>query len=378
MKNKKTKLFMLFLFFMLPSLYGQNLYFPEYRRQAALIASAMDDSALAAQVLITGIEGRYSLSPAMRTLLQRIPAGAVMLFGYNLDTSKDAIKSLLEETVNLITANSQIAPFIAVDHEGGRVHRFGDIVQPLPSAYSFWHLAQRAGSGFAIREAENLYRRSAEEISALGINMVFAPVAEILYDENSWFLGDRSYGPDIYFAEAAASSYIRAMYAHGIASVLKHFPGNTSVDPHLWVSSLNLDRAALNHIVRPFAAIINELSPSAVMVSHVIVPALDSSINASLSQAVIQDWLRMELGFNGIVIADDLSMGAIEVIDPIVAAIYALNAGVDMIMVWPHNINAVHRAILGALQNGSLSRQRLMQAVENIITEKLRYGLITF
>ena len=368
---------MLFLFFMLPSLYGQNLYFPEYRRQAALIASAMDDNALAAQVLITGIEGRYSLSPAMVTLLQRIPAGAVMLFGYNLDTSKETITELIRETSSLIRANTQISPFIAVDHEGGAVHRFGDIIQRLPSPYSFWQLAFRAGSVMAIREADILYRLSAAEIKGLGINMVFGPVAEILSSDNRYFLDTRSYGPDIGFTRAVASSYIRAMDAHGIASVIKHFPGNTSVDPHLQLSSLNLDRAALNYIVEPFVAIINELSPSAVMVSHVVVPALDPHVNASLSSAVIQDWLRTELGFSGIVIADDLSMGAIADIDPIDAAIDALNAGVDMIMVWPANLRAVHSAILAALQNGRLSRQRLIEAIENILTEKLRYGLIT-
>ena len=342
---------------------------------AASVTASMDNSALAAQVLMTGIDGRGALTPAMRALLTRIPAGGVMLFGFNLNTPKDDVIRLLAETSALITSGAGVPPFMAVDHEGGAVHRFGQGVQRLPSAYSFWELRQTEGRDAALARAETLYSRSAAEIRELGITMVLAPVVEPLNSENRAFLGTRSYGYDPEFVEAAASIFIRSMRDSGISSVVKHFPGNTGADPHFYDSILYADRAALDEMVLPFAGIIRSLSPSSVMLSHVVVPAVDNR-NASLSRIVIEDWLRGELGFEGIAMADDFTMAAVanSGISPANAAVLALNAGIDMIMVWPRDLSATHAAILNALNTGSLSRERLQEAVKRIITEKSLYG----
>jgi len=181
----------------------------DYLKQAqssasAEIAATLDDSDLAAQVLLTGIDGKAALTPAMRSILERIPAGGIMLFKNNLDTSKAEVKKLLSETALLVAARTGIVPFMAVDHEGGLVHRFGPGVMKLPSAFSFWELAQREGQDAAIEKAGTLYRRSAEEIRSLGITMVLGPVAETLDDDNRVFLQTRSYGPDPAFVQAAA------------------------------------------------------------------------------------------------------------------------------------------------------------------------------
>ena len=350
---------------------------PAFREQAAEIAASLDDSALAAQVLLTGIEGRASLSPAMRSLLSRIPAGGIMLFRGNLNTPKEDVRSLLSETVDLVTARTGIPPFMAVDHEGGLVHRFGPGVLRLPSAYSFWELAQAEGWGAALALAETLYRRSAQEIRDLGITMVLAPVVEPLNDDNRLFLTTRSYGSDPDFVQAIGSVFVKSMDAAGIASVLKHFPGNTAADPHYADSVLPASRAALDEMVTPFAGIIRDLSPASVMLSHVVIPAVDGR-NASLSRAVIEDWLRGELGFEGIAMADDFAMAAVAArgISPGDATVEALNAGMDMVMTWPQSIDAVHAAILEALAAGQLPRERLLQAAERVIAEKIRFGLI--
>jgi len=313
----------------------------------------------------------------MRALLHRIPAGGIMLFGYNLNTSKEEVKRLLSETSGLVAARAGIPPFMAVDHEGGLVHRFGPGVQRLPSAYSFWELAQREGRDAALTRAETLYSRSAREIRELGITMVLAPVAETLNEDNRLFLTTRSYGSDPEFTEAAASVFIKAMDAAGIASVVKHFPGNTSADPHYDDSTLRADRAALDEMARPFAGIIRSLSPPSVMLSHVVVPALDNR-NSSLSRIVIEDWLRGELGFDGIAMADDFAMAAVAAtgLSPGAAAVQALNAGIDMIMTWPRDLSAIHAAILAALRDGRLPRERLLEAAQRIIAEKIRYGII--
>jgi beta-glucosidase-like glycosyl hydrolase len=131
-------------------------------------------------------------------------------------------------------------------------------------------------------------------------------------------------------------------------------------------------------MIQPFAALMGHTPPPALMVSHVVVPAWDEERNASLSPRIIQDRLRGALGFTGIIMGDDFSMQAVassglSAEDAVVAA---LNAGVDMVMTWPRNLWSVHRAILTALHEGHLPRERLRQAVERILTQKFRYGLI--
>ena len=344
---------------------------------AASIAASLDDNALSAQLLLAGIDGRGSLTAAMRSLLEKTPAGGIMLFRYNLDSPKEDVKKLLSESSGLIAQKTGIPPFVAVDHEGGLVNRFNSDVEKLPSAFSFWELAEKEGRDEALARAESLYSRSAKEIRELGINMVFGPVAEILNDDNKQFLETRSYGNDTDFTIAAASAYIKSIEQEGIASVVKHFPGNSAADPHTGASSLTAGKAALDEMVKPFMAIIGSLAPPAIMISHAVVPAIDSK-NSSLSQAVIDLWLRGELGFTGIVIADDFSMGAVAAagISPARAAVEALNAGVDMIMAWPKDLAAIHEAILEALLSGQLKRERLLEAAERVISTKLRYRML--
>ena len=349
-----------------------------YREQAARIAASLDDASLAAQVLLTAIDGKASLTPAMRSLLERFPAGGIMLFRYNLDTTKAEVKALLSQASALVAGKAGIPPFMAVDHEGGLVQRFGPGVAKLPPALSFWELAGKEGRDVALANAQILYSLSAAEIRELGITLVLGPVAETLNQDNRLFLDTRSYGPDPDFVRDAASVFIRSMDAQGIACALKHFPGNTAADPHSGASQLNAGKTALDEMVKPFAALIRGLSPSAVMVSHVTVPALDKAAISSLSRPVIEGWLRGELGFDGIVLADDFSMGAVAALglSPAAAAVEALNAGVDMIMTWPRTIASVHGSIMQALKEGRLSRDRLAEAASRVIAEKIRYHLV--
>jgi beta-N-acetylhexosaminidase len=372
--------FFLLITLICPGLFSQTTAVADsalYSKQAAEIAASMSDSVLAAQVLLAGIDGKTRLTPAMRSILERVPAGGVVLFSYNLDTPKEDVKKLLEETTSLVKAGAGIAPFVAVDHEGGVVHRFGPGVEKLPSAFSFWELAQKEGREASLARAETLYRRSAQEIRELGITMVLGPVAETLNNENQRFLETRSYGSDHEFTAAAASAFIKSMNASGIASAVKHFPGNGAADPHDKGASIGASKTLLDEMVRPFADLIRSLNPPTIMLSHVMVPALDSQKNASLSSIVIKDWLRGELGFRGIVLADDFSMGAVAArgLSPGAAAVEALNAGVDMIIVWPRDVIAVHASILNAVRERRVSRERLVEAVSRIITEKLRYDI---
>jgi beta-N-acetylhexosaminidase len=373
------------------------------RRQAARIAASLDDRLLAAQVICGGIDGSGSLGADMRAILEECPPGGILLFRYNLNAEKDHVRAFLAECTALVAAAASglsfdpavaensaapetggaaetvhIPPLIAVDHEGGAVFRFGPGVARLPAAGSYGELAREEGRERALALVEADARRSALEIRDLGVTLNLAPLAEPLTPENRAFLEDRSYGDDAAFVEAAAAAFIRGMAAGGIGCAVKHFPGTAGLDPHLAPSTLAGDRDSLAVLTRPFANLIRAGTVSALMISHSRVPAWDGENIASLSAAVIGGWLRGELGFTGMVIADDFSMAAASAagLSPEAAALKSLAAGADMVIVWPGNIRRTHRVLLAALRNGSLPRERLREAAERIIGEKIRLGII--
>jgi beta-N-acetylhexosaminidase len=362
----------------LPTISEEDYLYMMYRQEAARIAASLADEQLAGQCLLAGLDNRPFLTGAIKSLLRETQAGAAMLFSYNLSGTNDEIRVFLSELSEFVTDLCGIPPFIAVDHEGGLVQRFGPELMKLPPPASFWEMAQTQGEHIALAAVENFARISGEDLRSLGITLNLAPVAEILSTENKAFLETRSYGPDPDFVEKAASAFIRAMDAAGIACAVKHFPGNSADDPHFGTSVIRADQDELDLMVRPFRNIISAVRPSAVMVAHSIVPALDPHKNASLSHNVISAWLREEIGFNGIVLADDFAMRAIAANNVSLeeAVVEALNAGVDMVMCWPSNITLIHNTILLAVQDGRLKRDRLLDAAERVLAEKLRYGLV--
>jgi len=344
------------------------------RLRAEEIALSLDNNQLAAQVLISGIDGRGSLHPDIRVLLEEYPAGGIMLFRYNLNTENEEIISLINETVSLIVRESGIPPFIAVDHEGGNVNRFNRGVADLPSASFYWNYSIREGRQEAFNRIEADSARAGRAINNLGVNMNFAPVAEYLNDDNREFLRYRSYGSDLYFTSEAAAAFARGMTQSGVLCVVKHFPGSAGEDPHYSPSVLNIDKPALDSMVYPFASLIKK-GARAVMAAHTSAPAVDSEI-ASLSSVIMENWLREELGFTGIIISDDFLMAAAGDEKPEDAAIRSVAAGADMILVWPGYLRRTHRAFISALDDGRLSKERLLNAAQRIIYEKLLMGLL--
>ena len=342
--------------------------------RAENIASLMDDKLLAAQVLICGIDGRGVLPPHISELLDECPAGGIMFFRYNLDTDNDSIINLLSTTSLFITERTGIPPFLAVDHEGGTVNRFSRGVAALPDASSYWQLCLAEGRYKALLKIASDSLKAAREISNLGFNLNFAPVAEHLNINNSYFLDSRSYGPDVSFVSAAASVFIRRMEQAGVLCVIKHFPGSAGIDPHYSASVINGNKEELDSLVYPFALTIRN-GARAVMVAHTAVPEIDANI-ASLSKAVMQNWLRDELGFSGIVISDDFAMASAGGLRSEQAAVNSIAAGADMILVWPADITRTHRELISALDDGRLSRHRLREAVQRIIYEKIRMNIL--
>jgi len=343
------------------------------RVRAQEITSSLDNRLLASQVLISGIEDNNGMSVKMIELFTAIPTGGIMLFKYNLNTDNDAIKARHAQFKSLIKKGSNIPPFFAVDHEGGTVNRFRRGVADLPNAASYYeNISQGREETLAAIEADSL--KAGREIHNLGINMNFAPVAEYLFEGNLKFLSKRSYGPDPFFTAQAAEAFIRGMEQAKVLCVVKHFPASAGPNPHYSPSVLDMDRAALNNLVLPFASLIKN-GTRAIMAAHTLAPAIDDKI-ASLSSVVMGNWLRGDLGFDGIIISDDFIMAAAGSTSPEEAAVLSIAAGSDMILVWPDNLPKTHQAILTALEDGRLPRARLQDAAQRVIYEKLRMGLI--
>ena len=343
------------------------------RIRAEEIASSMEDRLLVSQMLISGTDGSGSIPAHMVNLFTENPAGGVMLFRYNLNTANDEIRALLSQTKDLIREKSGIPPFIAVDHEGGTVNRFSGGTAALPDASSYWDIYQKEGRSEALSKVETDSYKAGSEIAYLGINMNLAPVAEYLNDDNREFLLYRSYGPDPFFTFQAASSYVQSMAKAGILCVIKHFPGSAGPDPHFSSSAINVERKDLDSLIFPFIMLIYH-GARAVMVAHTYIPSVDSNIS-SLSSAFMQTLLREEIGFDGIIICDDFSMAAAGNMSQYEAAVQSIAAGADMILVWPPDLRKTHAAIMSALEDGRLPRERITDAVQRIIYEKLRMGL---
>ncbi|MDR0320040.1 MAG: glycoside hydrolase family 3 protein [Treponema sp.] len=342
--------------------------------RAKEIVSSMDNRLLAAQTLISAIDGSGGLTPNNREMFERIPTGGILLFRYNLNAGNDAIRAHLSQAAEVIRGDSGLPPFIAVDHEGGVVYRFRRGVAYLPSAASYWEIFQKEGKGAALSKIEEDCFRSAREINELGINLNFAPVAEYLTANNSGFLISRSYGPDPLFTAEASAAFVRGMERSGVLCVIKHFPGSAGPDPHYSLSVLDIDRAALNNLISPFSTLIKN-GAGAIMIAHTTALSVDSKI-ASLSPIVMGDWLRGELGFEGIIISDDFSMAAAGGLSSEEAAVQSVAAGSDMIIVWTANVVRTHEALISALEDGRLSPDRLRDAAQRIIYQKIRMGVV--
>jgi beta-N-acetylhexosaminidase len=320
----------------------------------------------------------------MRILLEECPAGGIMLFRYNLDTDSDAMRTLIDDSVTLIGSDT-VPPFIATDHEGGVVNRFRPGVADLPEAASYWETARPPAQDWdtALMQIAADSYFVGRAVNGLGVNLNFAPVAEHLNENNAEFLEDRSYGSDPAFVASASAAFIAGMETAGVLCAVKHFPGSAGADPHLFLSVLHEDRPALAELTAPFESLIRGGRVRALMVSHSVVQALDAENTASLSPAVMDGWLRRELGFNGIIICDDFSMGAVSLgaggesrLRPETAAVRSLAAGADMVLVWPPDLRRTHREIQAALADGRLSRERLREAAGRIVLEKIKLGLI--
>ena len=248
--------------------------------------------------VIAGVEG-VVLTPRERELFSRLQPAGYILFTRNI-TDYELARELTDELRQLTTGPD--APIIAIDQEGGRVVRTADIGVQLPSAAA---LAQR-GDSHLIRQAAYYNARC---LHTLGVNTNFAPVLD-LASPHANALPSRCWGNGSQEVTSHAGVWNRATTGRGIMTCGKHFPGMGAAecDPHHDLPVLHGTRDSfLQEASIPFTALMPEL-PS-LMIAHLLIPEIDAKLPTSLSPALVQGFLRDQLGYEGVVFTDDLCMG---------------------------------------------------------------------
>ena len=343
--------------------------------------AAMSTEQKVSQLLVAGIEGTQLGQDAVQAV-QDYQVGGVILFGRNVESAWQ----LAELTNGLKDLNGDYTPlFLCVDQEGGRVDRMPPEVERTPSAWSVGQTLDTEGVGAAYGAL------LAEECAAFGFNMDFAPSLDIWSNPDNTVIGDRAFGNDWEWTAFFGMSAVESMEEQGgVIPVVKHFPGHgdTSVDSHvaLPVVDKSLEELWQSELV-PFNMVLNQedyfgaqAGPSApaVMVAHILLSQVDPDYPSSLSQKVVTGLLREEMGFDGVVCTDDLTMGAVSNTYGMgEAAVLAVEAGCDLLLVChgADNLTAARDALLEAADSGRISPERLDESVKRILSLKAEYGL---
>jgi beta-N-acetylhexosaminidase len=320
----------------------------------------------AGQRLMVGFDGTEP-DATLRDLVRTLRIGGVILFSRNI-SSPEQVKALcawLQQTA----AEAALPPlFIAVDQEGGPVARLKAPFSAIPAASS-----QKSAETVA-----HYARITAAELGSVGINMNMAPVLDIAPAGIQSIMAERSFGSDPETVSRSGSRVIDTLQAAGIMAVAKHFPGigRTTLDSHLDMPALDAELASLGQFdLIPFQnAVARDVA--GVMLSHIFYPQIDPEWPASLSGRIAGDLLRRKLGYQGLILTDDLDMGAIKKhfdLSTVVRRI--LLADIDTLLIChagPH-IEQAFSEILGLLRAQPQLHTAGMQSVNRILRLKARY-----
>lgn len=294
--------------------------------------------------------------------------GGVILFGHNMK-SKEQVRELTGSLQELSMRTEPAVPlFVAVDQEGGRIGS-APWVAPQPSA------AEIGGRGDPA-EARRVAEQIGEELLGAGVNTNFAPVVDTGFGAA---IGDRSYGEDPGLVSKMGAAAVEGYERAGIASAAKHFPnhGPAVADSHEALPVVDHDmRTIRSHDLPPFRAAVGAGVPM-VMAGHLLYPAVDAEKPASLS-ARWMGLLREEVGFEGVVVTDDLAMaGASGGGTPGRAAVEAVRAGADLLVVSsaPEQQAAAYDAVVAAVESGEVPERRIRASVRRLVEVKEAYGL---
>ena len=321
---------------------------------------------LAGQRLMVGFEGT-GLDEHLKCLIGQIKAGGLILFAANLQTPGQ-IKELCFAVQDYANQCGQPPLFIAVDQEGGQVARLKAPFTQFPGNPHMRHEA----------DAEHFAAVTAAELNQVGINMNMAPVLDVAPADIDSVMAQRAFGSDPDWVARLGLKVIEHLQRNNIMAVAKHFPGigRTILDSHRDLPVLNDDLAALERFdLIPFQACIQH-GVCGIMLSHIFYPKLDDQWPASLSTYIADDLLRRRLGYDGLVMTDDLDMGAITKHYEIQISIQQiLAADIDQALICHQspNIEIAFEQILKEMADSEDIKDRGLRSVKRIMACKEKY-----
>jgi beta-N-acetylhexosaminidase len=278
----------------------------------------------AGQRLMAGFDG-LSMNDTLKHYIEQIKVGGLILFARNI-ASPDQIQELCAASQAYALQCGQPPLFIAIDQEGGVVSR---LKPPFTQFHGNPHMQ-------STDEAIDFAKTTARELSRIGVNMNMAPVLDVLPPDGPSVMQDRAFGHDPGHVSRMGNAVIRHLQMQKIMAVGKHFPGigRTVLDSHEDLPDLDTDARSLDEIDRvPFQAAV-DAGVAGIMLSHIRYRALDPSWPASLSPAIAEGILRHRMAYHGLVITDDLDMGAIVKHHPLPTIVrQCLNASVDILLI---------------------------------------------
>ena len=330
-----------------------------------------------AQLFIENLEGntKFRTYENMKAITDKdddeerpLVAGGYLFFSYNIADSVQAQKDFNNSINDFCRQNKIIPPYLAVDQEGGWVSRLKKLNTKLPSN-------QDVAKNNSIAQSYEIYREQALQMQSMGFHMNLAPVIEVCTPDNEDFLDGRSFGSFeqvLNYGRACVNAYEN----NQIATVVKHFPGNTNTDPHTGLPEIKLSEADLKESVRSFEEIL-KYNPSAILMSHARTSAIDPGVPACLSKVWVTDILRNTYKYQGIIFSDDIFMGALadNGYPPEKAALMAIDAGVDCIMISEKRFGKAARVIYKKAQEDSDFAKKIDQALLRILEYKEKAGL---
>lgn len=330
------------------------------------------------QMLMVAFNGTEINNELIDFIITNKPGG-VILFGGTPSVSGNILsKDQLTQLISDLQEASEVPMFVAADVEGGVVNRLQTIYKRLPSA-------ETMGQG----ETDET-RRIASELGAfmneVGINLNLAPVVDLDLNSENPIIGgkDRAFSSNPIDASAHALSFITGLHDHNIISAIKHFPGHGSSadDTHLGTTDIT-STYDKNAELLPYETLFDNRYDDMVMTAHITHQDFDD-VPATLSSVFINQWLRRELGYDGVVISDDMLMGAIVKEYTLEKAVLmSIDAGVDIILLSAQYddegdlvAGEVIDTILEAVEEGEISTKRINKSYTRIMDLKKRYGLV--
>ncbi|MCR2036010.1 glycoside hydrolase family 3 protein [Adlercreutzia mucosicola] len=327
---------------------------------------------VAPEALVEGVSQVTQAGDATHEGVRTWPVGGIVYFAANL-VDPDQVTAMLANVRQFYADDGNVAPFLAVDEEGGTVVRVAD-----NEAFGVQDVGDASALGAAGDEAAA--KSAAEQIAAylkpLGFNLDFAPVCDVVDPLRSDTMGLRSFSSDANVCAATVKAEVQGFLGAGMLCCAKHFPGIGSAPGDSHTGAITVEKtaeelAAVDFV--PFKAAIEAGVPM-IMVGHVDLPNIvEGAVPASLSSAVAQGMLRDTLGFTGIIVTDSLAMGAItDRYSAAEAAVAALAAGCDVPLM-PENFREAYQGVLDAVAAGELTEERIDESVTRILKVKQRY-----